>query len=716
MKIALTNLPWKSFGKAGVRAGSRWPHLKGPTEKNYLPFPFFLAYATALLKKHNFDVALIDAIAEEMPNRYFLKHIEKISPHLLVCETSTATLEHDLRLLERINKNIPIAICGPDINIRHPAFLKNYKFIDYVLFGEYEFTLLDLVKHLNEDRGLGDVLGLIYRDSDEIKVNPSRPLCDLNELPWPLRQSLPMEHYNDTPGDLPLPSVQMLASRGCPYCCTFCLWPQVMYHENSYRARNIIDVVDEMEYLTKEMSFKSIYFDDDTFNCNKERMLRLCGEIKKRKLNVPWAIMARADLMDEEILKNMREAGLYAVKYGVESATQALLDSVRKNMDIRRTKEIIKFTKMLGIKTHLTFMFGLSGETKETIRKTIDLAIELDSTTVQFSIATPFPGTAFYKEMENKGYLSRKDLQYGVRLAYKQWAIHCIQAKKNKKEYLKGYYYQLLLVSSKKYGLFITLLWIPYFFLKRLISKLKEKYRHNKKEFQEKIKEKGISLRRLSLIFDMGKVILYWDGMKLTRSAGLLTSIVFKNSHPYQSSLDGWDFKKTNDTKFLLKAKYSIFPIQETWSIEIIDEKQVDWNVLIYIKSEIEILEMKATLALSESYKKWVDAWGEGYFPNIDDDREVELRNPRSNFIGLRGHKKLKGQLPTILFDLSKNGISFYPSIRNTTLVLGARMLEARIKELEGSVRYIPGDYTFFSGRIKIVEEDFRKRKFNRIK
>ncbi|MBU1887925.1 MAG: radical SAM protein, partial [Candidatus Omnitrophica bacterium] len=322
MKIILANLPWMGFLKTGVRAGSRWPHLKGPTEKDYLPFPFFLAYAASLLKKHSFDVVFIDAIAEEMSYGYFLRFMRSASPDLLVCETSTVTLDHDIKVLSKISKDTSIALCGPDINIRDPLFLKNHEFIKYVFMGEYEITLLDLVTHLKEGRDLSEVPGLIYRDSNDIKVNPMRPLIDLDKMPWPLRQGLPMYRYNDTPGDMPIPSVQMYASRGCPYGCKFCLWPQVMYHGNRYRTRDIIDVVDEMEYLVKEMNFKSVYFDDDTFNIGKERMLKLCDEIKKRKLDVPWAIMARADLMDKEILKEMRDAGLFAVKYGVESATQ----------------------------------------------------------------------------------------------------------------------------------------------------------------------------------------------------------------------------------------------------------------------------------------------------------------------------------------------------------------------------------------------------------
>ncbi len=727
MKIILANLPWRSFLRTGVRAGSRWPHLKGPSEKDYLPFPFFLAYAASLLRKYNFDVTLIDAIAEGFSYGQFLNLIKKAKPDLLVCETSTVTLEHDLQLLEKIGRNVAIALCGPDINIRSPSFLKNYKFITYVFSGEYEFTLLDLALHLSGDKNLGGVLGLIYRDLDGVKANPHRPLADLDQFPWPMREGLPMTNYNDTPGDMPLPSAQILASRGCPYCCKFCLWPQVMYQSNHYRARNITDVADEMEYLIRKMNFKSIYFDDDTFNCGKERMLRLCDEIKIRKLNVPWAIMARADLMDEEILEKMRDAGLFAVKYGVESASQELLNNVNKNMDLGKTESMIKFTKMLGIKTHLTFTFGLPGETKETIRKTMDFALRLDPTTIQFSIATPFPGTSFYKEMKESGNIvsenwieydgnhksviayrdiTKKELERAVRSAYKQWAIHCI-----KRRPLKRFgYFELMMNSLKKYGIFITFFKIIRFFFRHLIIFSKEKIFY-KSAIEEKAKISGLNVGRLTLLFDNGETGLYWDGMKLTRAKGFVSSIGHQEGDPQQPSGSLWNIEKIDDTELLLKRRLDSLMLDEIWRIKVIDEKQLDWDIHINVRKEIEIPDKRTAIILSERYRKWVDIWGEGRFPSVSDYNEVELRNPKSNFIGLRGRKKLKGQLPTILLDMSKNEDTCYiPSARNAVSAIGARVLEVKLGS-DDDEAYSPGIHKFFSGRIKIVEEDFKRYK-----
>lgn len=399
MKILLLNLPWQRGGNWGVRAGSRWPHIKDISEGEYLPFPFFLAYAVSLLHKHNIEALLIDAIADKISENELFKKITEIKADYIVIETSIPSFDNDLNIAKKISEMGPsIVLCGPNSEIYKPEFLKKHVFIDFVLYGEYEFTLLELASTLSKGKDLSNVKGLIHRDKDSIIKNLPRDPFNINDLPWPHRETLPMDKYLDVPGEMQTPSIQVLASRGCPFKCQFCLWPQVIYQGSHYRAREVKGVVDEMEYFVREKGFRSIYFDDDTFNVGKKRMLEFCQEIKDRGLNrVQWAIMARPDLMDKEILKNMKEAGLWAVKYGVESMNQDLIDNIEKDMDLQKARQMIKFTKELGIRTHLTFTFGLPGETMQTIEKTIRAIKELDPFSVQFSIMTPFPGTKAYE-------------------------------------------------------------------------------------------------------------------------------------------------------------------------------------------------------------------------------------------------------------------------------------------------------------------------------
>ena len=218
-----------------------------------------------------------------------------------------------------------------------------------------------------------------------------------------------------------------------------------MYGNDKYRVRDPEDVIDEMEAMVREYGFRSVYFDDDTFNLGKNRMLRLCEEIIKRNLHVPWSVMARADTSDEETLAAMKHAGLKSIKFGVESASQSIIDQCDKGLDLSKVDRAVATTKKLGINLHLTFTFGLPGETKETIKETIALAKKLDPDSIQFSIATPFPGSKLYRQMEEQGNLvtkdwnlydggnvavirqgdlSPQDLELALRTAYDTWQRH----------------------------------------------------------------------------------------------------------------------------------------------------------------------------------------------------------------------------------------------------------------------------------------------------
>jgi anaerobic magnesium-protoporphyrin IX monomethyl ester cyclase len=454
MKVFLGNAPWQKEGRTGfygVRAGSRWPHFER-CGAGYMPFPFYLAYATTVLERAQINVMLVDGIAEELTEPEFIARISQYEPNLIVLEVSTSSIDADIDLAKRIKSAIPsskLTFCGPHIFMYQPGFLLEHPEVDFVLQGEYEYTLLDLVNRLQSQQNLAQVLGLIYRNNGTVTVNPTRPaIDDLNELPWPSRKMLPIRKYCVLGNKLPLPSVQMLASRGCPYQCIFCCWPQIMYREHKYRVRDPVDVVDEMQWLINEYGFKSVYFDDDTFNIGKGRMLKISAEIKKRNLHIPWATMARADTTDFDTLRSLRDAGLFALIVGVESGVQDLVNACRKNLDLNKVSEFVQQTKELGIKAHLTFTFGLPGETKETIRQTVAYAIALDPHTVQFTIVTPYPGSQYFDTLDKQGYIVSKnwqeydgynravirtdsltpqDLEDGLRYAYRMWERHRVK-------------------------------------------------------------------------------------------------------------------------------------------------------------------------------------------------------------------------------------------------------------------------------------------------
>ncbi len=413
MRVFLGNSPWSRPGKYGVRAGSRWPHLEDATSE-YMPFPFFLAYAAAVLEQRGHEVLLVDGIAERLSDEVFDARLAAFAPELVLLEVSTPSLDVDercwRRVRERLGPEVKLALAGLHWPLREPAWLDAHPEVDHVLVGEYELTLADLCGRLDRGEPLEGLPGLVHRLEGHASSSGVHPLVeDLDALPWPARHHLPMRDYHDEPGSIPRPSVQMWASRGCPYRCSFCAWPQIMYGGHRYRTRRVVDVVDEMEWLVRDWGFRSVYFDDDTFNLGKRRMLELCAELRERELGVPWACMARVDGMDDEVLEALAGAGLSAVKYGVESGDQGLVDRCGKRLDLSRVREVVRATHALGVRTHLTFMLGLPGETRETARRTIDLALELAPGSLQFTLATPLPGSALYRELEAEGKLRTLD-------------------------------------------------------------------------------------------------------------------------------------------------------------------------------------------------------------------------------------------------------------------------------------------------------------------
>lgn len=456
MKTFLGNSPWldeKDPTKYGVRAGSRWPHFqkKGAKEKigGYVPFPHFLASAAAVLEADKEDVLLVDGVAEGISIDDFVKRIKDYMPDIVLLEVSTPSIEYDLKIAERIKStcnNLKIAFCGLHAPMYSKDFLAENQAVDFVLFGEYEYTLRELIDTYKNGKAYENVKGLILRGTNgELIINERMPLIeDLDRLPFYAYHFLPMNNYRDMPCGLPSPSVQMWTSRGCPYKCSFCAWPQIIYGGHRYRVRSVNRILDELEFLIKKYGFKSFYFDDDTVNICKKRMLELCREIKKR-INLPWAIMARADTMDRELLTAFKEAGLYSLKYGVESGDQKLVNDSGKKLDLEKVREIVAITKELGIKVHLTFAFGLPGETKKTIKKTTNFALKLDPESIQFSIVTPFPGSRLYEMAEKKGWLVSKDwskfngssssvvrtanltardMEEAIKSAYERWIQH----------------------------------------------------------------------------------------------------------------------------------------------------------------------------------------------------------------------------------------------------------------------------------------------------
>ena len=210
-----------------------------------------------------------------------------------------------------------------------------------------------------------------------------------------------------TPVTPPGPMLQLWGSRGCPYRCIFCLWPPVMY-QNRYLPRSPQAILTEIEdVLTRLPRFTSLYFDDDTFNIGNDRIEELCRGL--RRIGLPWSAMCRADTVSLDVFEQMRNSGCYAVKVGVESGCQDLVDRCNKKLNLGTVEKVVHELKRMGMFVHLTFTFGLPGENPDTIKRTRAFFRKLQPNSAQESYCTPFPGTPFYDYLKESSKLGIPD-------------------------------------------------------------------------------------------------------------------------------------------------------------------------------------------------------------------------------------------------------------------------------------------------------------------
>ncbi|MBN2203313.1 MAG: radical SAM protein [Candidatus Aenigmarchaeota archaeon] len=385
MKILLANPP-------GLWLRCRWDIKLPKGAANYFPYPVRLAYATSVLKKHGYDAHIVDATASEMTRKEFLKKVREIKPDLIVWETTASSFEHDLKtmkMIKKFNSKIKFAASGYHAT---PAYNECVNAgYDFAIVGECEYSILGLVRWLNKEEKSFPA-GVAAKGQ---KFRPRPLIQDLDELPWPERDELPMDKYNDP--KLHGFNVVMITSRGCPWGCNFCT-VETYYRQKSYRMRkDVNDIVNEMEYLWNKYKPDELYFDDDNFSINESHVKKICKELIRRKSKVKWNCMADAKI-SYNTLKIMRDAGCTGITIGAESADDKVLKQLEgKPITRKDIKEFVESCNKLGLRTHLCWVLGMKGSTKESDRETIEFAINLPSDTLQFSVCMPFPGTRLNK-------------------------------------------------------------------------------------------------------------------------------------------------------------------------------------------------------------------------------------------------------------------------------------------------------------------------------
>jgi len=380
-----------------------------------------ILYAAALLLQSGHEVDSRDFTLEGNSQELFEKFLENFPYQAFIFHTVLLSKEIDLEVAKRVRKNLPTAFLiffGPEPTRMPEGFLFDAKC--FVVRGEPEIIFKNLIKALENNSRLEMVKGISYFKNNKIIHNPTFGIIeDLDKLPFPARNLV--KKYEDEFYNTKIPAKPhtiILTSRGCSFRCYFCVpnsisWARELewkkYHSGQkppLKLRSAENIIEEFKEIAKT-GYKSVWVMDDMFLWGKERTLKILKEIKD--LNLEIGILARADFVDKENVKALKEANCKIVDMGVESFDQEILDYIQKDLQAPKIYQAINFLQKEGIVPEINLMFGVSPlETKEKIKETINKAIKLNVKYVLFSIATPFPGTKLQEVAEKEGWIVKE--------------------------------------------------------------------------------------------------------------------------------------------------------------------------------------------------------------------------------------------------------------------------------------------------------------------
>lgn len=363
-----------------------------------------IAYIAAVLEEKGIDVKIIDGSALEMSWEDLEKEIPKYSPDLIAVTAVTPAIDQALRTAKIAKNTCPnayVVLGGYHPTFTYNELLKN-DFIDIVVCGEGEYTMLELAEAIESGRNLRKVKGIATKDFK----TPPRPIIEnLDEIPFPARHLLPMDKYKILNSKLPVGT--LISGRGCPFKCSFCASSAL--HGQKLRLRSAKNIVDEIEHLIDDHDAEMIAFMDDTFTVNRKRVEEICTDMKKRNLDVYWGCTARVDTLSRNILEKMKDAGCITLFVGVESADQQRLDDLNKQTTIERIKKTFELTKELNVRTIASAVLGMPGDNRQSIKNTIKFVKSLNPSYAVFSLATPYPGTRFYMKAREENLIKITD-------------------------------------------------------------------------------------------------------------------------------------------------------------------------------------------------------------------------------------------------------------------------------------------------------------------
>jgi len=362
--------------------------------------PLTLLSVATVLKQNGFQVVLIDMMEESLSLERLIKRISEFQ--IVFVLTSTMTINEDAYILKKLkdqNPSLKTVIFGS-----HPTFMPREclakEGIDFIIRKEPEEASLELVKAIQRGESglLNFVKGIGFRNGNDIALNEDRPfIAQCDSIPIADRSLLSKKARYFNPAIKRYPYATSLTSRGCIGRCNFCTAPKMM--GSKLRFWSAEKVIEEIEYLLS-MGFKEIYYRDETFTTFKARNKAIFESILSKKLKFSWICNVRVGTLDKEDLRLMKQCGCRMIKVGVESGSQEILDKSRKDVMISDIEQLFHWCHELGLDTHAHFMFGMPGESKETLNKTFNFIDKIAPKTIDIGVCTPYAGTDLFEDLK----------------------------------------------------------------------------------------------------------------------------------------------------------------------------------------------------------------------------------------------------------------------------------------------------------------------------
>ena len=371
--------------------------------------PISLAECAASLRDASHEVSILDSIILGQTFDQMVRAVTLETPDVVVFQNTTPTLPDDIEAAKQMNSHLPelsVVFYGLHATTRPQDFLSAT--VPFAIRNEPEVTLVELVDHIagSGEHSINKILSLSYWEDGQVKTNPDRPLVDnLDTLPFAAREFLSNQLYIlPTEGE---PFTIIKTSRGCPYSCTYCT--AIPFSKKKWRVRSPQSIVEEVIECQEQFDINHFMFLSDTFNMREDLILELCDRLQRDAPRVKWVSNSRVDTITLKMARAMKAAGCIAVSLGIESGDDEILRRIKKMATTEDARRAVKILCEAEVKSIGYFMLGLPGETRETMKKTVEFAKDIDPDYAYFFAPTPFPGTEMYEEAKSNGWLLSED-------------------------------------------------------------------------------------------------------------------------------------------------------------------------------------------------------------------------------------------------------------------------------------------------------------------